>query len=85
MWRFATPVHLHGMIYLYIGNFMYIFTFVSGKTDIVLKKEYYILKYEDVLSGRNSPTFWKNCHCHLFKMETVGSCEETSTDFCHTT
>ena len=63
MWYFASPLHPHGMIYLYIGNFMYIFTFVSDETDL-LKKEYYILEHKDVLSGRNSPTFWRNCHHH---------------------
>jgi hypothetical protein len=66
MWHFASPVHPHGMIYLYIGNFMYIFTFVSGETDI-LKKQYYILECKDVLSGTNSPRFWRNCNHHLFK------------------
>jgi hypothetical protein len=57
MWQFASPLHPNGIIYLFIGNFMYIFTFVSGETDL-LKKEYCILEYKDVLSGRNSPTFW---------------------------
>lgn len=36
------------MTYLYIDNFMYICTFITGETDI-LKKEYYILEYKDVL------------------------------------
>jgi hypothetical protein len=57
MWHFASPIHLHGMIYSYSGNFIYLFVFVSGETDMLQKEEYHLLGCIDVESGRNSPTF----------------------------